>query len=275
MSSMIDLDYLQACRLLLPSTNEVDITLIGCGGTGSWLAPSIVRVARLLQEKFQKCIRVTFVDPDQVEQKNCYRQNFCLAEVGHNKAEALATRYGLAWGVPVTWFPQPFRSTQNHQNELKLYIGCVDNAEARKAICKAVAGHYSSSVLDWWLDCGNHKAAGQVLLGCGHNRPARPFELTGFCSWLPLPSQQHPELLTLQPETQTSEEGLSCADLAMLDSQGLAINQRIAAEATDYLVRMLLTRDLHKFATYVDLVSGAARSRYITPASVSTETVDS
>jgi hypothetical protein len=51
--------------------------------------------------------------------------------------------------------------------------------------------------------------------------------------------------------------------MAMADSQGLSINQRVAAEAADYLVRMLITKDLKKYATYMDLESGTARSKYI------------
>jgi hypothetical protein len=49
----------------------------------------------------------------------------------------------------------------------------------------------------------------------------------------------------------------------MRDSQGMAINQRMAAEMADYLVRLLITRDLQKMATYIDLASGVSRSIYI------------
>jgi len=45
----------------------------------------VARVARLLTEKFAKDVQVGFVDPDTVEVKNIYRQNFCLAEVGCNR----------------------------------------------------------------------------------------------------------------------------------------------------------------------------------------------
>jgi hypothetical protein len=56
--------------------------------------------------------------------------------------------------------------------------------------------------------------------------------------------------------------------MAMRDSQGMAINQRIAAEASDYLVRLLLTKDLCKYATYIDLASGSTKSKYILPEEV-------
>ena len=63
-------------------------------------------------------------------------------------------------------------------------------------------------------------------------------------------------------------QGLSCADIAMRDEQGLTINQAIAAVAADYLVRLLLTNNLERFQTYLDLNSGSMQSTYITPANV-------
>jgi PRTRC genetic system ThiF family protein len=261
----IDFDYAQACRLLLPSYESIGLALIGCGGTGSWLAPSVVRVGRLLHEKFQKKVLIHFIDPDNIEQKNVYRQNFCDAEVGRNKAASLAYRYGLAWGMEIMAIQKPFEwNLFSHECELMVMLGCVDGPIGRRELAEYTA-RWSR---DWWLDCGNFKAAGQVLLG-GGDQHRDPFQLPGYCSWLPLPSVQHPELLqdaAWVPDP--VDAGLSCADLAMRDSQGLAINQRVAAEASDYLVRMLLTKDLAKIATYLDLASGSSRSVYITKENV-------
>ena len=254
----LNLDYLNACKLLLPSSNSITLALVGCGGTGSWLATGVVRVARLLIEKFNKAVTLFFIDPDRVEEKNVYRQNFCLAEVGHNKAEALAWRYSAAWAVEIAAIAQPFKAGLLRNGDLAVVIGCVDNAAARQSIRDDV----QHSTRTWWLDCGNHKAAGQVVVGSG-GTARKPFELPGFCSWLPLPSERHPDLLEPRLEENIDTSRMSCADMAMIDSQGLAINQRIAAEATDYLVRMLLTHDLQKWGTYMDLASGSTRSKYI------------
>jgi PRTRC genetic system ThiF family protein len=259
----LNLDYVNAARLFLPAGERIGLALVGCGGTGSWLAPTVARVARLLREKFGKLVEVYFVDPDPVAAKNVYRQNFCDAEIGRNKATALAWRYGLAWGLEITAVEEAFDSKPNfghgYKFDLEILIGCVDGAAGRQQIAE-YAEEYGRR---WWLDCGNFKAGGQVLLGGGLT-DKDPLGLPGLCCWLPLPSVQHPEILQAEPKTIQPEEGLSCADLAMLDSQGLAINQRVAAEAGDYLVRMLLTKDLKKMATYMDLASGSSRSVYIT-----------
>lgn len=263
-SPEIKLDYLSAARLMLPQVQRIQMALVGCGGTGSWLAPSVARVARLLVEKFNKRVSVMFIDPDRVEAKNVYRQNFCQAEIGRYKGDCLAYRYGLAWGIDVAAVCEPVRSLGYLQDGIRVLVGCVDNAAARRSIERL-----ADDGRTWWLDCGNHRSSGQVLLGCG-SRSKDPFSLPGYCSWLPSPSLQAPELVSEDdPPVQSADTcDLSCADLALLDSQSLSINQRIAAEAGDYLVRMLLTRDLQKYATYLDLGSGSARSEYITEANI-------
>ena len=262
-TSLIHFDYATSCKLLLPSSDSICLALVGCGGNGSWLAPSMARIARLLIEKFHKEIDLHFIDPDRVEAKNVYRQNFCQAEIGRSKADTLAYRYGLAWGVEIDAWEKPLKDVGYFSSGTTLFVGCVDRASARREIHERVSGRPAT----WWLDCGNEKSSGQVCLGSGARKPDDPFQLPGFCSWLPLPSAQYPELLE-EEQLSVSGEGRSCAEMALQDSKGLAINQRMAAEATDYLARLLVTRDLQKMATSIDLASGAARSVYITKEAV-------
>jgi PRTRC genetic system ThiF family protein len=230
-------------------------------------------VARLLTEKFNKSVRVVFIDPDSVEAKNCYRQNFAECEIGRNKAEALASRYGLAWGVDVLALPGPFPADldrlletdrQTHYG-LSVVIGCLDNAPARSAIHTRLTEKSGYGAARWWLDCGNDRHSGQVLLG-GFNNKSEPasFPIPGYCARLPLPSEQHPELLLPAPTDSEPDENLSCADLALRGAQGLAVNQQVAAIAGDYLLQMLVYGTLTHFQTYFDQSSGMMRSTPIT-----------
>lgn len=72
------------------------IVVIGCGGTGSWLLPKLIKTINdakrkgLLTEKF----KLILVDADNIEDKNLVRQNFIGPEIGVNKAEVMASRYG-------------------------------------------------------------------------------------------------------------------------------------------------------------------------------------
>lgn len=274
----ISLDRLSAAKVIVPLVPKTRLILIGCGGTGSWLAPSVARFARTMAEKFSKEVSVCFVDPDVVEAKNIYRQNFCVAEVGHNKAVTLAKRYSTAWSINIlacaykySW--QLVSNLGGYQFDgLTVLIGCVDNREARRDIQTSIR-NIGGTV--FWLDCGNTRESGQVLLG--RNTPGdgiSTFPAEGKCAWLPLPSRQHKDLVaknapgTERKKKPSSTEGMSCAEIALLDEQGLTINQSIASIAADYLKRLLLTEDLDRFQTYIDLNSGSMKSTYITPASL-------
>ena len=265
----IDTEYLNARKLMLPSPEKIVLHLVGCGGTGSWLAPDIARVALLLREKFHKEVSVIFQDMDVVEEKNVFRQNFCYAEIGKPKAETLASRYGYAWGLETIALTDPFTSKpKGDYNTLYVLIGCVDNTQARTGLHKTLhtdAWTHSNYV---WLDCGNTKNYGQILVGteCRTDRELPdPFVVDKNCTWLPSPAIQHPELLEALPEENRPEGNLSCAELALQDSQGLSINKRVAAEAADFLIKMLITQDLKRFACYMDMESGSTQSLYITP----------
>ena len=269
----LDFSYANACKLLLPTFRQVHLIQVGAGGTGSWLFPHVVRIARLLMEKFHIPTKVLLIDGDRVEAKNVFRQNFCDAEIGRNKAQTLALRYVGAWGVEVTAIPKFLDETfsppnlEGWQGGLEVWIGCVDNHLARRCIAKLVRpADFHGGARSWWLDCGNGQLTGQVLLGC---QPVSgdPFVLPGFCAALPLPTVQHPELFKPEEEAQPTlgAESTSCGDLAMIDEQGVLINATMAALAANFLSRMLLTKDLFAFATYVNLSANVVHAKYITP----------
>lgn len=266
-------DILHAQSILLPSYQQIEFYLVGCGGTGSWLAPSLCRLARVLNQQ-GKTVKLVWIDPDRVEPKNVLRQNFCDAEIGSNKAQALALRYSLAWGVAIDAIPHFFTPDAiasdyySREQRLTMIIGCVDNGAARRSLAEALQQHQqwpanATPSRLWWLDCGNSHSSGQVLLGShlATNPDIYQFHQLG-CIKLPAPSIQHPELLVTLPEEE-SANNLSCAELAMLDAQSLSINQRIAAEAANYLIQ-LMTGQLNRMATYLDLDSGSASSTFIT-----------
>ncbi|MBM3129475.1 MAG: thiamine biosynthesis protein ThiF [Chloroflexi bacterium] len=244
-----------------------------------WLAPSIARLARVLAET-GKQVAVTFVDPDVVEEVNVPRQNFCAAEVGRFKAETLARRFSGAWGIPITtiterWDKQMIRE---HWSATTILVGCVDNPAARRSLADALANASpNSSSPIWWLDCGNWRDNGQVLLGNVRTPKElrEAFQIETLCAALPSPALVHPELLTALPHASRAAPppGGSCAQMALAHAQSLMINQRVASEAADYLARLLLasgSRDggLCRFATYFDLISGSARSLYTTPETI-------
>src|SRR5436305_7506314 len=97
--SQVDLSFMQAQPLFLFQTQRIALYLVGTGGTGSYLARHVARLAWILQSQYRKTVSVTFIDPDYVEATNVLRQDFCQAEIGLPKARALALRYTAAYGI--------------------------------------------------------------------------------------------------------------------------------------------------------------------------------
>lgn len=99
------------------------IYIIGCGGVGSFLAPTLC----LLAGKEN----ITLIDGDTLEEKNLNRQLFEVSMIGEKKAEALAQRYGCK-AIP-EWYSE---SLMAHDKQDWL-IGVVDNHLARHAILRS------------------------------------------------------------------------------------------------------------------------------------------
>ena len=267
----LDLSLARSLPLMLANHARVHFVVVGAGGTGGWIIGAVARLMLAIESTTTKTAECILVDFDVVEPKNIQRQNFQSSEVGLFKASVLAARYSLAWGCKIASVTQPFSKdlVDCSWNKLTVIVGCVDNAAARAEISKCLDRNYSSSPPSiWWLDCGNHASSGQVLLGSTvqfnlervFDNPKNP----NFCINLPSPSVQHPELVVAREE-ELSSTRLSCAEIQARNRQSLFVNQQVAAIASEYLLSLVLTGGLRRFATYFDSLAGTARSLYNCP----------
>src|SRR5207247_1637713 len=135
-------------------------------------------------------------------------------------------------------------------------------AAARRAIAASLDQPPWRVPRPWWLDCGNGRNSGQVLLG----NAARPDELRGaflpregLCAALPAPALQRPDLLAAPPAPpEAGTPRLDCAEAVASGAQGQTINQVVAAVAASY-VEKLLADDCRWMASYFDLDDGTLR----------------
>src|SRR5579871_4736397 len=149
-----------------PNIHIVKVTLVGLGGTGAQIARHVARIVYDMRRSRLHTPKLVFIDPDTVEEKNVGRQLFTRAEIGQNKAVALMRRFNCALGLDITAIPEAIRVEQHFErNGGNLVIGAVDNHLARRELAQ---------VQGVWLDCGNHRASGQVILG---NTSDRDFAL--------------------------------------------------------------------------------------------------
>ncbi len=274
----LDLSFAHAAIVLPKEFNKAKIFIIGAGGTGSFAALNLARLAFELP-RIGKAVEITIIDPDRVESANIPRSNFCAAEIGRFKAQTIAERITLAWGLEIGYsnekldYEKHIKPNSNGFNEITILVGCVDNHLARRELHRVLqeSSRYNSNSApqNWWIDGGNGKSSGQVLIGSEAKKetPNNHFTIAAICKKLPAPSIIHPELLENQelPQVRENMERLSCPELIRIGEQSLNINQRVAIEIAEMLTEFLLTNNLRRFASYFDLESGTSRSLFCTP----------
>lgn len=277
----IDTSFARAALCLPKEFTKASFYIIGAGGTGSFAALNVARLCFEMRER-GKAVELTIIDPDRVEANNIPRSNFCAAEIGRFKAQTLAERISQAWGLEIGYACEAFDYEKHIKlrasggsKHMTIFVGCVDNHFARREIHRALQKsepYYSTEAPNaWWVDGGNGKFSGQVLIGSTVKIEAAEnhFATPSICRALPAPSIFHPELL--EPETvnppprESATRTVSCPELVRLGEQSLNVNSRVAVEIGEMLTALLLTNSLKRFATYFDLESGTSRSIYCTP----------
>lgn len=257
---------------------EATIVLVGCGGTGGFLAEAVCRLL------IGREVELYLVDPDTVEPHNVARQAFDRGDVGRFKARVLAERLSRRFGREVGYSVAAYRPELHNAvfdahkrglSRLSLLVGCVDNTGARRELAGSLGGgrggygRPAGSAYIWWLDTGNGRNSGQVLLGnatsAGDLRGAFDTEAS-VCRALPAPSLQRPDLLEAPAEPE-SRPLTDCAEAVRAGEQGPTVNQTMAALAVSY-VEQLLAGTCSWMASYVDMDAGTLRSVEAEPGAV-------
>jgi molybdopterin/thiamine biosynthesis adenylyltransferase len=247
---------------LLPPTSErgrlqdITVYLIGCGGTGGWLAPHLARRVWRLQEKwhllaaehpedswrYNRSFKLIFVDPDVVEMKNILaRQNFVPCDEGLDKAKVLALRYKLPWPIQIEARVKRFDPEWITSGKTTILVDCTDNADARVSINAALERNIGC---EWpevhWLSAGNGKSSGQVIFGNTTTLDRLAGALSGAtCGRVPSPGLQEPGLLVPQLEELEAPVNLSCEDMVLGDEQSPTVNPHMAVWLDFYLHELL------------------------------------
>lgn len=245
--------------MILSSVSSMQIVLVGCGGTGSFIAQDIARIAYHQKQKGID-MDITFIDFDSIEEKNVGRQNFVYTEIGRNKAETLALRYNLAYGLKISASTKPIQKTKLYYSDPQIFIvvGAVDNNKARKAIHNCLDKEiFSCAKPVFWLDCGNYNNGGQILLGNSFSEQKEDYRL-GLCNYIPYPSVQMKELIQKEKEIK-----ISCADAALREEQTLMINRAMATFAGQYLYELIVKREINKYQTFINLNGCSARTNFL------------
>ena len=232
------------------------ITVVGCGGTGGFVAEGLCRLFTGRQAT------IVLVDHDRVEPHNLLRQNFESADVGGFKSEVLAERLSRQFNRTLGCWVHPFAALGGGRFPGierfwgTLLIGCVDNAAARREMALCVERNGA----EWWIDAGNGANWGQVLVGNMVRDPAVRVE-GDVCYQLPAPTVQRPDLLTAVPDTPPE---VDCAAALDLTDQDPAINHLMASLVVT-VVRRLVAGTCPWSGLYLDMERGTVTPRFPSP----------
>ena len=233
------------------------IVVVGCGGTGGFVAEGLCRLL------IGSDIDITLIDHDRVEPPNLNRQHFFAADLDKFKSQVMAERLARRYGRRIGYSVYPFMPDMVKENlgggmysvlSGSLVIGCVDNPEARRQIGDSIRFG------NWWLDAGNGRSSGQVLLG---NALSVEYMYGAFddvskeAHRLPMPSLQLPSLLA--PVTVDTERPRDCAEAVQEEEQGPVINQAMATLVLQF-VHKFMKGELTWMGAYIDLDAGTLQT---------------
>lgn len=204
------------------------VVVIGAGGTGSELINQLYKIHYTLKKLGSAGLDVTLIDDDVVSEANIGRQSFYEFDVGEVKSKALIERLNTFGGTE--WKYKTERVTRENISKFithnMLLFTCVDNPDAR-----VLVGEYLKKSVDniLWIDGGNGRSDGQIVLGSYEDRADLPYKR--------LPSVF--DLYGEQLKTQKHIESESCSHIEAIRSQTLGINNAIALQMTQLLWQLL------------------------------------
>ncbi|MHB1126307.1 MAG: ThiF family adenylyltransferase [Bacillota bacterium] len=204
---------------LPPDPPIARFVIVGLGGTGGYVFYHLARLIASLpnhQERFQ----IVLADGDVTEEKNLVRQNFAREDVGRYKVEALADRYGNAYGLDIPICSRYIETVEAlnsllydqilaFEPSLTVLVGAVDNNRTRQLLHQAF---YETNRRLVYVDSGNDEWTGQVVLGLR----------TSGNTVLPPVGYYYPDILEDKDSIFPTEE--SCTERVVSSPQNIATN---------------------------------------------------
>lgn len=231
-------------KYLLDPTHRVSIILVGCGGTGTQVLAGLARLNHALVKLGHPGLHVTLFDDDIISDSNVGRQQFSESDIGQFKAAVAMSRvnrfYGLDWKSNCSKFL--------NQETANILITCVDAAKTRIDIAKSLKTKRLGEPYNhtfYWLDFGNLRATGQVVLGTVGSIN----QSFGGMRSLKNVVKLLPGIKKIKEE----DQGPSCSLAEALGKQDLFINSTLANFGLNLLWRMFREGRISYQGCYLNL----------------------
>lgn len=203
------MDLTRQADLVSGDALATPITVIGCGGIGSFTALALAKLG---------CRSLTLYDPDSVEAHNLPNQLYRMTDVGRPKAEALGEILRSLAGTPV----EARVERLDGQRLQGLVIAAVDTMEARKIVWQRSVRHRAAVPL--YLD----GRMGAEVARLYTIRPADPDDVRFYEG-------------TLYPDAEA--EAVPCT-AAAISYTGLAIGSLMGTQVKKFLMGEEVRREI-------------------------------
>lgn len=231
-------------KYIQSNVHALSVVVVGAGGTGSVLLQHLARIHMSLRAQGKKGLMVSCIDGDKVEAHNPGRQLYTPGDVGRYKCVVMIERINRFYGTPWEAIPAMFnRSIHNENNILpgNILISCTDNVQARKDIDAYLREMFILRVQEqydnhYWIDTGNGRYTGQVILGSvRHSLPT--------CV----------ELFPDMAKREKKSKNVSCSLAEALEGQDLFVNPMVAMVASQLVWNITQEAKLDWTAAFINL----------------------
>jgi PRTRC genetic system ThiF family protein len=226
----------------------VTVNLVGVGGTGSQVLTALARIDHALYKLGHPGLHVRAYDPDIVTGSNIGRQLFSQSDTGLNKADVLTTRLNRFFSLSWEAIPEEYNGDQAN-----ITISCVDNVNTRVMLYKVFKKEvcptpYNQDNPLYWLDFGNSRNTGQVVLGTVQT--IKQPKIEGM--------ETVPELKTVGDMVDLSslndeDSGPSCSLAEALTKQDLFINSTLAQLGCALFWKLLSSGSVNYHGVFLNL----------------------
>lgn len=225
------------------SNDPLSVLVYGCGGTGSHVVSNLARMNYALRQIGHRGITLEAIDPSTVSVSNAGRGLFTTNEIGMNKAEAMVTRMNRLYGS------QWIGGDTQKRKSANIIFTCVDTVQARREIgnkIEAFSGGVHSDKPYLWIDTGNDRDTGQVIMGVFENNSISRKNI-------PTVIHSEPEVANQKNFTVDQE---SCSLREALFKQDLFINSTVAEKAVHMLWLLLRNGYITYRGVYINNSTG-------------------
>lgn len=231
---------------LIGPNHKITVNLIGIGGTGSKMITLLGQLHTALNALNHPGLYVIAWDDEKVSQHNMGRQLFSEADIGRFKSDVMVERINAFFKTE--WASAPYRFEEERARHANITISAVDTIKSRLEIenllikMKQEDFNVPYDRPLYWLDMGNSKKSGQVIL----STPPQCLQDRGV--YLPNIFELFPDF---RNQDDTNEP--SCSIEESLNKQDLFVNNFMATYGAQLLWQLFKQGQIDYQGAFINL----------------------